>query len=184
MWLRKYSIGGGSFSSNKKICIVLDTGALLAKFHLIANIGNADYFAPAEVYDEVKDKESREALELGLSIGRISIVEPESTSIDEAMRTAKKIGELVKLSRTDIVVAALALTLKKKCGAVVVITDDYSLQNLLYHMGIGFKPLRTTGIKKPRKYRAFCPVCGYVPSSPKETLCPLCGSAIIRKRAS
>ncbi len=184
MWLRKYSIGGGSFSSSKKICIVLDTGALLAKFHLIANIYNAKYLIPAEVYDEVRDIENREALELGLNIGRISVVEPDPMSIDEAMRTAKNIGELVKLSRTDIVVAALALTIKKGCGAVVVITDDYSLQNLLYHMGIGFKPLRTTGIKKPREYRAFCPVCGYVPSSPKETLCPLCGSAIIRRRTS
>ncbi|NPA99064.1 MAG: nucleotide-binding protein [Crenarchaeota archaeon] len=184
MWPRKYLIGGGSSSSSRKICIVLDTGALLAKYHLLANIQGAEYLIPIEVYNEVKDAENREALELGLAIGRIRVEVPDSISVDETIKTAKKVGELVKLSQTDIAVAALALSLKKKYGNVVVVTDDYSLQNLLHHMGIGFKPLRTMGIRKPRKYRVFCPVCGYVPSSPQEQICPLCGSKIIRREAS
>lgn len=70
----------------------------------------------------------------------------------------------------------------KRGYEVVVITDDYELQNLLLYIGVGFKPLRTRGIAELRIYNAQCPTCGYIPGKPDETRCPLCGGDIKRFR--
>ncbi|MEM0505803.1 MAG: nucleotide-binding protein, partial [Thermosphaera sp.] len=94
-----------------------------------------------------------------------------------------RIGEVSKLSKTDVEIAALALELRNS-SKTIVFTDDYSLQNLLLHLKIGFRPVKTRGITEERVYVEKCPVCGYVPGEPGEKTCPLCGGEIKRFRAS
>lgn len=171
-------------SSNRQVVIlVFDTSAFLAKYHLQIPDSIYKIYTTPSVVSEVRDAENKQALEIGIMVGRIIVQQPLSSSIDKAKETAKRIGEITSLSKTDIEVAALALE-KSINHKVVVITDDYSLQNLLYHLRISFKPLRTRGIKKIMKYKAFCPVCGYIPSRPGEDTCPLCGSKMVRRKTT
>ncbi len=99
------------------------------------------------VIDEVRDYENREALHLGLELRRIMVLEPGEEYRRRTLREARRLGLRNKLSMTDIDVAALALTLMSN-GEVLVITDDYALQELLLRLGVSFKPLRTRGIRE------------------------------------
>jgi len=167
-----------------KLHVVLDTTALLSKYYMHLDPLKIEIYTVKRAVDEVKDTENREALEVGLSIGRVRVVEPQKPFVEEVLKTAWEIGEKAKLSATDVEVAALALELKEKGFRVIVITDDYALQNLLLHLNIPFKPLRTIGIRKPRKYVVACTVCGYVSADPSESSCPVCGNPLSRGRAS
>jgi len=149
--LKAFSIKGDYVLSGK-LYVVLDTTALLAKYYMYLDPLKAEIYTVRRAVDEVKDAENREALEVGLCIGRVKVAEPQKPFVEEVLKTAQGIGEKAKLSTTDVEVAALALEFKKKGFRVVVITDDYALQNLLLYLNIPFKPLRTTGIRKPRKY--------------------------------
>lgn len=163
--------------------IVLDTGALLSKYYLYLPKGSSLIVTTSDNFAEVRDEENRAALEGAIEAGLVHLIDPDSGSISEVKEVAKSIGELGELSAADLKLAALALYMKRRGGKVVVITDDYNLQNLLLHLSIGFKPLRTRGIREARKYEVRCPICGYSPGEPGEDYCPFC-NAKLRRRAS
>jgi len=167
----------GSRCSSKETVLVLDTSALLTRYPL-HQYSYRLYTTPS-VLEEVRDSTSREGLELSLAVGRLAVVEPSRVYKRMVVEKAREIGEHTSLSETDVDVASLALQLSRDYN-VIVLTDDYSLQNTLYHLGISFKPIKTTGIKKARRYRVYCRVCGYVPSSIGEENCPFCGSRLVK----
>ncbi len=173
---------GEQQGSYRKLYIVLDTAAFLAKYPL-QQYSTYELLTTPHVLSEVRDRESREALEMALSIGRVRVVEPSKEYMDKAMGIARSIGEHSSLSTADLSVLALALQYLVH-GSVVVITDDYALQNTLLYTGIPFKPLRTTGIHGFRRYIVLCPVCGYVSSVIGEKNCPLCGSRLVKRKLS
>lgn len=163
--------------------MVLDTGALLAKYYrFIPRVGVDMYTTPSAVC-EVKDPENRAALVEAVDLGFVKIIAPSQPHVSVIMQAAVKIGSIHKLSSTDLDVAALAVQLRGSYSEVVVVTDDYELENLLLYLGVSFKPLRTPGIRELRVFAALCPVCGYVPGKPGEETCPFCGISISRRRA-
>jgi UPF0271 protein len=169
-------------SSRSKLAIVLDTGALIAKYYRLLPKNNVLVYTVQSAVEEVVDRENREALLEAMQLGLINVVEPSREYLNKVREKAREIGGIHRLSMVDVDIASIALQLASMRYHVVVITDDYELQNLLLYMNISFKPLRTRGISEFRKYRAYCPVCGYIPGSPMEDECPLCGSRIKRKR--
>ncbi len=166
---------------DKKIALILDTGALLAKFYRYAPRMRADIYTTEGAISEVRDQENKQALIEALELKLVLVQAPERAFIDKVVEVAKTIGCLHKLSSIDIEIAALSLQLQSSYTEIVVITDDYELQNLLNYMGISFKPLRTRGIRDLRIFNAQCPICGYIPGKPGEDTCPLCGSKIKRR---
>jgi len=170
--------------SNKRLAVVLDTSALLAKYYRLLPRTIMDVYTTSLAVNEVRDLENRQALLEAIDVGIISITDPEKLYINTVLLEAKNTGSLSGLSTTDIHIAALALMLREKYSSVVVITDDYELQNLLLSLKISFKPLKTTGITRFIKYTVYCPICYYMPSNPGETTCPFCGVELTRKRAS
>ncbi|WP_048163000.1 NOB1 family endonuclease [Thermogladius calderae] len=169
--------------STNKVAIVGDTGALLARIYYMLPSYRFDFYTTSICVGEVKDQENREALLKAVDLGLVKVVEPGSEYLRKATDAARIVGELSKVSEADLSVIALALKLSQETR-VVVLTDDYSVQNVLYQLGIGFKPVRTSGIKSAFKYREYCPTCGYVPGRPGEKVCPVCGSPIVRVRVS
>ncbi len=164
---------------------VLDTTSLLAALPL--QLYNAILVTTPSTISEVRDRENFEKTNLSLSIGRIKILKPEKSYVDIVREKALAIGEHT-LSNTDIEIAALALQVSKECREhedieVVVMTDDYSLQNLLSHIGLEFMPLRTKGIREKRRYIVICPACGYRAKSISEKYCPVCGTKLVKRRA-
>ena len=165
--------------------LVLDTGALLAKYYRLVPSYVAEVYTSAKNVSEVLDSENKQALEEAIALSLVKVVEPEKQYIEKVKSLARSFGYLHKLSDADVNLVALALQLSESRNeSVIVITDDYDIQNLLYLLGIPFKPLRTSGIKKPIIYKAWCPTCGYVPRNPGEDTCPLCNSKIVRKQVN
>jgi UPF0271 protein len=146
-----------------------------------------DVYTTSLAVSEVRDLENHQALLEAIDIGLINITDPEKQYVNTILLEAKNTGALSKLSTTDIYIVALALMLREKYSNVysnvIVITDDYELQNLLLDIKISFKPLKTTGITRFIKYTVYCPICYYTPSNPGETTCPLCGVKLTRKPA-
>ncbi|MET1101852.1 MAG: NOB1 family endonuclease [Pyrodictiaceae archaeon] len=167
-------------SSGDRRIIVADTTAFLAALQLQAY--SYLLVTTPDVIDEVRDSDSRDRLELALEVGRVKIGRPSNKHLHKVLSKAVDIGEHGVLSRTDIGVAALALELKEAGCEVIVVTDDYALQNLLSHLGIVYKPLRTRGITRRYKYIYVCPACGYVSYKPGERICPRCGTTLVKRR--
>ncbi len=162
---------------------VLDTSGFIARWPLYAP--RATIYTTSLVISEVKDSESKQGLEIALLLDRIHVLDPRQSYIKQVIREARKRGLHISLSKTDISVAALALQLRERGLEVEVITDDYSLQNLLALLGIKYRPLRTRGIRRVEEYIVVCPACGYTSRNPAEKTCPVCGTPLkrIRKKA-
>jgi len=133
-------------SPHKKKVLVLDTAAFLAAVQLLTY--GIELYAPITVIEEVKDFESLHRLHLTEAIERVRIENPTNTFASKAVEIAKSYGVLEKLSKTDLDVFALALQLSSQGYEVIVLTDDYVLQLVLAKLGLGFRPVKTLGIKR------------------------------------
>ncbi len=130
------------YSRGRKIVFVLDTPAFFAGVPLMAP---ADFYTTPEVISEVKDRDSRFKLEIAESANRVSVIDPgEPRSIESILPR----NLLEKLSYTDKKVLELAYKLRSSGFRVVVLTDDYALQESCLRIGVEFKSIRTRGISK------------------------------------
>lgn len=130
---------------------VLDTGALLASVQLHLPL---TCVTTEEVYSEVKDEESRKALDLSTDTGKLLVIAPSAESRNKAMEYAREVGVLGKLSAADLSVLSLAVELRDCGNRVSVVTDDYALQLASVHAGLDVVRVRYRGIKELRKNRA------------------------------
>ncbi len=166
--------------ARKKI-LVLDTTAFLAALPL--QLPDAILYTTPSVLEEVRDQESRLRLETALVLERVRVVKPPVKTVRQVLDVAKRVGEHGSLSKTDVEVLALALHLSETMSNVVVVTDDYAVQNLAAHLGLDYMPLRTRGIRETRRFVYKCPACGYVSEKPGEKTCPICGTRLVKVRA-
>jgi UPF0271 protein len=80
-------------------------------------------------------------------------------------------------------VIALALTIERDGMNPIVVTDDYSIQNVLKIMGISYRSVLTKGIENIVGWIKICKGCKKkYPSNNSLTECEICGSPIHRKR--
>lgn len=158
---------------------ILDTTALIS-WRLPT--GEAIVTCP-HVVSEARGELTGAIVEAYLHTGNLNIQEPEDNYIKEAVEAAKKMGDLVKLSETDIHVIALAIKYMGKGYRPIVVTDDYSIQNILDYMGIDYMSYYRR-IRTSIKWIMICKQCGktYPPETTLER-CEECGGEIVRRRA-
>jgi len=76
----------------------------------------------------------------------------------------------------------LALELKDSGLTPLIVTDDYSIQNVANKIGVEFSSLMTFGIKFRFKWILYCPACyRKYPSDYKSKVCEVCGTELKRK---
>ncbi len=161
----------------RKTVFVHDAPGIFAGVPL--RIQGKHYTTPA-IVEEIRDQHSRLLLDLALSSGKLEVATPSSKFLEEVKHNAIALGEHVSLSQPDLTVLALALELKKKGYRVVIVTDDYAVQNTALYLGLDFISVKTTGIKRLVKYQVYCPTCGWRGiTSLKE--CPRCGSPLKKR---
>ncbi|MFP3080047.1 MAG: hypothetical protein RXN88_00890 [Acidilobus sp.] len=129
---------------------VLDTGALIASLQLRLPL---TCVTTPQVYDEVKDEESRSSLELSLSLHKLIIVAPSQDFLEAALREAGSADVAGRLSKADLSVLALALELAACGKEAFIATDDYSLQAAAAKAGIKVIRVRYAGIRELRGHR-------------------------------
>jgi UPF0271 protein len=106
----------------------------------------------------------------------LTIKEATKESIKQINNISTKTGDIERLSETDKEILALALDVNKNDEAVI-LTDDYSIQNVAQALKIKFEPISQRGITKKFKWTYQCRGCR---KKFKENIntCPICGSSI------
>jgi UPF0271 protein len=116
--------------------------------------------------------------------GRLRIRTPDKSFVKKVRASAMIVGDRVTLSTADTQVLALALELESHGYCPLILTDDYSIQNVANQMGIQFTSLATHGIRFRLQWIRYCPACHKkYPPSCKSRVCVVCGTELKRKSA-
>ena len=161
--------------------LVLDTSAFIIGFNPLS-AGVTSYSVPAvggelqpDCIASVRYNTSRES-------GRLIIRMPSNSSHKTVLGKSSELGEEYELSEADVQILALALDLKREGKKPVVVSDDYSIQNVAEHLKLEYSSLATFGISYGFNWIHYCPACfrkymqGYSHST-----CEVCGTELERK---
>lgn len=114
--------------------------------------------------------------------GRLRVRKPDIRFLDRVKKASKKVGDMRFLSEVDMQVLALALEFKSAGYDSLIVTDDYSIQNVANQIGVNFTSLMTFGIRFRLHWILYCPACHRkYPSDYKPKLCEVCGTQLKRK---
>jgi len=167
-------------SMNKKVA-VLDTSAFIAGFDPFS-ISAEQYTVPRVKEEIIENTMSGFRLETAEQSGKLKIKTPSQAFLDKVKASATQVGETYFLSETDHQILALALELKASGYLPLIITDDYSIQNVANRMGIQFASLATFGIRRQWQWIRYCPACHkQYPADTKLRTCEVCGTELKRK---
>jgi UPF0271 protein len=164
-----------------KRVIVLDTSAFIAGFDPFG-VSEKQYTVP-EVKNELTAG-SMACIRFNAAIekGKAVMLKPKDSFFQEILEASKKVGDMRYLSKTDLQVLALALELEKRGLKPLIVTDDYSIQNVANKINLEFKSLLTFGIKFRFKWILYCPACyRKYPPDYKFKVCEICGTELKRK---
>ncbi len=165
----------------KNKTLVLDTSAFIGGFDPLS--------FPDKQYtvDEVKTELNSGSMtwvrfHTAIESGKTIILQPQEQFFQQVLEASKDLGDMRYLSKADMQVLALALELKSEGKTPVVVTDDYSMQNVANKIEIEFTALMTFGIKKRFKWILYCPACyRKYPSDYEFESCEVCGTELKRK---
>ncbi len=161
----------------EKTTYVLDTSALL--YHPLRPSPHYRYVTTKTALEEVyKDPLRRTALEAQIEAGLLEIIDPMPRYLRKAYNTARKFREY-RLSEADIEILAAAIELREKGVNVVVVTDDYALQNILSNLKMQFTEVRRRIKSTVKKWVYRCVQCGAEYHKPRR-FCIYCGGGVER----
>ena len=162
-----------------EIYFVLDASAFINGFKLESN---NNYTTP-EITSEVKDFESKLTLDMAINDGKLIIQEVDEIYIKKVNEIISKSGDILRLSKPDKNLIALALMLKDDGKNIKVISDDYTIQNTLKIINIPYSGIITDGIKGIYNWKKVCEGCKkeFDESYPFDD-CDICGSKVFKKR--
>ncbi|MCQ8891812.1 MAG: hypothetical protein NQU41_00335 [Candidatus Methanosuratincola sp.] len=159
---------------------VLDTSAIIYGFN--PRLVEGTHYITPGVEAELYAGRTRSVTEVSIASGRLRVRAPRPEYVAVVKTCASSTGDLTVLSETDLEVVALALELEGEGENVLVVSDDYSLQNLCTLLSINFKPMVTKGISEEFWWFLYCPACGATyDQSKKLTACQVCGHSLKRK---
>ena len=158
----------------KSKIFILDTSAILSGKPI--NLDNSKMITTPGVSKELKPGgRDYRAFQFLIEKG-LTIHSPSKDLTDKIDTISKETGDLGRLSTTDREVLALALEVNKDDEKeAIIITDDYSIQNVAHVLRIKFENISQLGITKRFKWIYQCQGCG---KKFKENIktCPICGS--------
>ena len=157
---------------------ILDSTAFYAG---IPYQGNGRYYTTYLVLEEVKHHN------VGSSLihSRVQVTEPTPASLNRVRMTAAKTGDIGALSQTDISLLALGLDMMGNDGGVSLVSDDFAVRNVAEVLSIPLAPTSMKGGEwKSMTWKIYCRGCGKTYTNPKLTVCPVCGTQLVRKAFS
>ena len=158
---------------------VLDASAFINGFILESN----NNYTNPEITSEVKDFESKLTLDMAINDGKLIIQEVDEIYIKKVNEIISKSGDILRLSKPDKNLIALALMLKDEGKNIKVISDDYTIQNTLKIINIPYSGVITDGIKGIYNWKKVCEGCKkeFSDDYPFDD-CDVCGSMVFKKR--
>ncbi len=144
---------------------VLDASAIILRKAVFENM-----ITVPEVIQEIKDEKSR----LYLDVANIRVEDAKKEFVKKVIKVAGKTGDIERLSDADIKLLAKALEVDG-----VIVTDDYSIQNVAKRLGIRYENVMQKGIEKEFKWIRVCKGCRQIT---EREICEVCGSETYLKR--
>lgn len=167
-----------------KRVIVLDTSAFLAGFDPFS-ISEEQYTVPMVRKEIIGDSMPCVRFKTAMDSGKLKVKSPNKAFLNQINESAKEVGDVFFLSKTDCQVLALALELKAQGLSPLIVTDDYSIQNVADQLHIKFASLATFGIRFRLQWIRYCPACYRRYSADyKSNKCKICGTELKRKPLS
>jgi UPF0271 protein len=161
--------------------IVLDTSAFIAGFDPLT-VPEKQYTVPEVRRELAAGSMPWMRFKAAVENKKLMIRKPKDSFIQEILEASRKVGDMRYLSEADLQVLALALELKAEGLTPLVVTDDYSIQNVANKVGVEFTSLLTFGIKFRFKWVLYCPACyRKYPPDYKFKVCEVCGTELKRK---
>ena len=162
-----------------EICYVFDASAFINGFELTSN----NNFTVPEITAEIKDFESRLTFDMAIDECKLTIHEVPNKYVNCVNEIISESGDILRLSLPDKKLISLAYMFSKEGRNVMVITDDYTIQNTLKILRIPYSGVITEGIKEVYNWKKVCEGCKkeYSEDYPFDD-CEICGSRIFKKR--
>jgi len=159
---------------DKKKIFILDTSAFLSGKPL--NFNDVQLITTINIEKEIKPGGRDYQNYIYLKEKCLIFKTPSKDSLKKIKETIEKTGDIDRLSLFDIEILAIALDENnQKNVEVVLLTDDYSIQNVAIYNNIKFKSLNQDGITKKFKWISRCRGCGKK-FKDNISICPICGS--------
>ena len=161
--------------------LILDTSAFIMGYEP-SNIKIKQFSVPSVLGELIPESTPWIRFKVALEGCLLQVQSPTEGYLKEVERISVKVGEGKKLSGTDRDVLALALEFKDRGEEPVIVSDDYSIQNIAENKGIQYISLSTLGIRYLLKRTLYCPACyrRYSSSYISET-CRVCGTKLRRR---
>jgi len=160
---------------------VLDTSAFIAGFDPFA-ITDMVYTVPAVGKELISNSIVYTRFKTAVESGRLQMRTSSKAFLSRVRVSSKAVGDVLFLSEVDTQVLALALELKSFGMNPLIVTDDYSIQNVANQLGLEFAPLVTFGIRYRLNWMIYCPACHReYPADYKPKTCQACGTELKRK---
>jgi len=161
--------------------IVLDTSAFIAGFDPLS-VADDVYTVPSVERELALNSLPWTRFKTAIESGKLRVKAPSRTFLERVKESSKTVGDMLSLSEVDFQVLARALELKSLGYSPLIVTDDYSIQNVANQVGVEFASLMTFGIRFRHHWIMYCPACyrKYPPDYKDET-CEVCGTKLKRK---
>jgi UPF0271 protein len=161
--------------------LVLDTSAFIAGFDPLA-VPERQYTVPEVRRELAAGSMPWMRFNAAVENRKLMVRKPEDSYLQEILEASRKVGDVRYLSEADLQVLALALELKSRGLSPLIVTDDYSIQNVANKIDVEFSSLMTFGIKFRFKWIIYCPACYHkYPPDYKYKICEVCGTELKRK---
>ena len=158
--------------------LVLDSSALIQGF----SPGSEPAYTVDAVLSELRDELTRLRVESQVASGSIKVRGPGERYVAAVAEEARRRGEDAALSAADAMVLSLGLQLRDEGLDPVVVSDDYAVQNMAEHLGLGYRSLAVGGIRRRFSWVTYCPGCRRRFDGPQpDGVCPVCGTPLRRK---
>lgn len=165
-----------SIAKEQKVYI-LDTSAILFGFTLIEGL----QVTCKEVLEEVKfGGAAPYRVTLIREEAGAKMVEPQEKYVEIVEKKIKEVGE-IGLSKADVKLLAIALEFKDKGYQPVIVSADYSVQNIALIFNINVEKIIHRGVSRKIGWVSYCPNCSYVGGVFKGGRCPVCGARLKRR---
>lgn len=161
--------------------MVLDTSAFIAGFDPLS-IADSVYSVKAVETELASGSLPWIRFKTAVENDKLKVRAPNPEFLDRVKESSGDVGDVFFLSDVDIQVLALALELKSAGNRPLIVTDDYSIQNVANQLSLEFAPLMTFGIRFKLHWIRYCPACRRkYPPDYKHRKCENCGTELKRK---
>ncbi|MDG6994817.1 MAG: nucleotide-binding protein [Nitrososphaerota archaeon] len=153
--------------------LVLDTTAFYAGVPYTNTTENL--VTTPDVISEVSNERTRSLI----ALSKINVLQSTPQDYKRVKEAARITGDS-GLSKADLSVLALCLSINAEGNEAILLSDDFAVENVASRLGIKARPLMTSGIKTATQWVFFCPACGK--KYEKQRLdCLVCGTKLERR---